>query len=308
MHTENIITTQHIPVLLEATLSALSPQQGESYLDLTAGYGGHAGKVIERTAAPDKATLVDRDQMAIQALAKRFEGQGVEIIKNDFYTASQSLYEAGKKFDVILADLGISSPHVDIASRGFAFMQDGPLDMRMDQGQSLTAEQIVNTYSQAELKRILLEYGEEPKADRIAAKIIEHRPLHTTTELAKVVAATYPKYSKVHPATRTFQALRIAVNNELELVRRSLPLWLDMLAPGGRLGVISFHSLEDRIVKNVFKEVAGDRYDTNIRALTKRPITASHDELVFNPRARSAKLRAVAKIKNKEREAHANSG
>lgn len=308
MHTETTITTQHIPVLLEATLSTLAPDQGESYLDLTAGYGGHASVVVERTQAPERVVLVDRDQMAIDALAQRFGDQGVDIIKSDFYTASQGLRTAGKTFDVILADLGISSPHVDIASRGFAFMQDGPLDMRMDQDQLLTAETIVNTYSQKELVRILSEYGEEPRAERIAARIIEHRPIHTTAELAEVVATAYPGYSKVHPATRTFQGLRIAVNDELELLRNSLPIWLDLLAPGGRLGVISFHSLEDRIVKNVFKDVAGDRYDTDIRTLTKRPMTASKDELVFNPRARSAKLRAVAKIKNKEREAHANSG
>lgn len=308
MHMETTITTQHIPVLLDDVLSMLAPKRGESYLDLTAGYGGHAGAIIDHTHASERVTLVDRDQMAIDALQQRFGDQGVDIIKNDFYTASQELCRAGKTFDVILADLGISSPHVDIASRGFAFMQDGPLDMRMDQHQSLTADVIVNTYSQSELTRILSKYGEEPKAKRIAELIIEHRPLHTTTALAEVIATAYPRHSRVHPATQTFQGLRIAVNDELELLRNSLPLWLDLLAPGGRLGVISFHSLEDRLVKNVFKEKAGDRYDTDIRALTKRPTTASNNELVFNPRARSAKLRAVAKINNKEREAHANSG
>ncbi len=308
MHTEtNITTIPHIPVLLEPVLAVLAPQKGESYLDLTAGYGGHAGAVLERTQAPKDMVLVDRDQMAIDALHEKF-GDAVEIVKHDFYTATTKLHSEAGRFDVILADLGISSPHIDKASRGFAFMQEGPLDMRMDQQQALSAETIVNTYSADEIARILKVYGDEPRARRIAELIVAGRPVHTTTELAQIIAKAYPGYSRMHPATRTFQGLRIAVNDELELLKKSLPLWLDLLAPGGRLGVISFHSLEDRIVKDVLKEAAGDRYDTDLRLLTKRPITAEQDELVFNPRARSAKLRAVAKIKNKEREAHANSG
>jgi 16S rRNA (cytosine1402-N4)-methyltransferase len=304
----NITTNPHIPVLLEPVLEVLSPQKGESYLDVTAGYGGHTSAVLERTEAPENAILVDRDQMAIEVLGEKFGSSGVKIMKHDFYTASVELHAETRQFDVILADLGISSPHIDKASRGFAFMQEGPLDMRMDQQQALSAETIVNTYSEADIATILKRYGDEPRAKRIAALIVASRPVSTTTELAKIIAKAYPGYSRMHPATRTFQGLRIAVNDELELLRKSLPLWLELLAPGGRLGVISFHSLEDRIVKDVFKEAAGDRYDTDLRLLTKRPITAGQDELVFNPRARSAKLRAVAKIKNKEREAHANSG
>lgn len=300
--------TPHIPVLLEETLEYLAPKQGESYLDLTAGYGGHAGAVLVCTEAPGQTVLVDRDQMAINTLTQKFRAEGVEILKSDFYTASQKLIAQEQTFDLILADLGISSPHIDIASRGFAFMQEGPLDMRMDQEQALSADVIVNTYSQADLAELLSKYGEEPRAKRIAELIVKNRPLYTTTELAEVVAKAYPGHSKMHPATRTFQGLRIAVNDELELLRQSLPVWFALLAPGGRLAVISFHSLEDRIVKDAFKEAAGDRYDTDLRLLTKRPVTAGHDELVFNPRARSAKLRAVAKIKTKEREAHANSG
>jgi 16S rRNA (cytosine1402-N4)-methyltransferase len=297
----------HIPVLLTQVLTYLDPKAGESYLDLTAGYGGHASAIFEYTKHPEKATLVDRDETATTELAKLF-GSRPDIRKMDFYTASKELIKAGKKYDMILADLGVSSVHLNRASRGFAFMHEGPLDMRMDQSQSLTAETIVNTYDLEDLTRILKEYGEEPKAKRIAELIIDNRPLTTTPELAQIVTKAYPGYSKTHPATRTFQALRIAVNNELELLRSSLPLWFELLAPGGRIGVISFHSLEDRIVKNAFNEAAGDRYDADLRLLTKRPAVGNREEIVFNPRARSAKLRAAVKIKNKEREAHANSG
>ena len=169
--------------------------------------------------------------------------------------------------------------------------------MRMDQEQSLTAETIVNTYSEADLAELIHRYGEEPKARQIARLIVGGRPFTTTTDLATTVAKAWPGHSRIHPATRTFQALRIAVNNELELLEHSMPLWLRLLKPGGRIGIISFHSLEDRIVKRVLGEVSGDRYDADYRLLTKRPVTASPNELVFNPRARSAKLRAAVKIK-----------
>jgi 16S rRNA (cytosine1402-N4)-methyltransferase len=177
----------------------------------------------------------------------------------------------------------------------------------MDQRQQLTAETVVNTFSEAELTQILQRYGEEPKAAQIARLIIGNRPITDTLTLASVVAKAWPGHSKVHPATRTFQALRIAVNDELQLLERSLPIWLELLVPGGRLAIISFHSLEDRLVKQAFTEVSGNRYDAAFRLLTKRPVTASHNELVLNPRARSAKLRAAVKIKT-EREAHADSG
>ncbi len=308
MHTEVKINNQHIPVLVDAALTYLAPKQGASYLDLTAGYGGHAAAVLGRTMSPERTVLVDRDQTAIETLKQKFKSQPVEILQEDFYAASQKLVQQKRHFDLILADLGISSPHIDTASRGFAFMQEGPLDMRMDQTQPLSAADIVNNYSQGDIAAILAEYGEEPRAKRIAGLIVANRPLHTTTDLATIVARAYPGHSRMHPATRTFQGLRIAVNDELGLLLKSLPLWFRLLAPGGRLGVISFHSLEDRIVKEAFNEAAGDRYDTDLRLLTKRPITAGHDELVFNPRSRSAKLRVVAKIKTKEREAHANSG
>jgi 16S rRNA (cytosine1402-N4)-methyltransferase len=287
---------EHVPVLLDAVLQYLSPQAGDSYLDLTAGYGGHASAILERTMLPKRAVLVDRDANAIAALAD-FEQQGTRLIHRDFLGASQELVGDGAQFSIILADLGVSSPHLDTASRGFAFSVDGPLDMRMDQSQTLTAADVVNTYSAEDLERIIREYGEEPRARTIAHAIVEHRPHTTTQGLADVIRSVMPKGSKTHPATRTFQALRIAVNDELELLRASLPLWLKLLAPGGRLGVSSFLSLEDRLVKQAFAEVAGERYDADMRLLTKRPITAERSELVFNPRARSAKLRAVVKIK-----------
>jgi len=289
--------TVHEPVLLTAVLRYLAPEQGESYLDLTAGYGGHASAVIERTQAPSQVVLVDRDDMAQTALSQRFAGQGVEFIHADFLAASQQLVEQGRQFDVVLADLGVSSPHLDIPERGFSLSQDGPHDMRMDRRMQVTAETIVNTYSAEALAGILREYGEEPRSRKIASLIVEHRPFSSTVQLARIVARAYPGHSRTHPATRTFQALRIAVNNELGMLSEALPLWIKLLSPGGRLGVISFHSLEDRIVKDTFKELAGDRYDAELHLLTKRPVVAEQEELVFNPRSRSSKLRVVSKIK-----------
>lgn len=290
----------HVPVLLEAVLQYLSPRAGESYLDVTAGYGGHADAILEHTQQPGSAVLVDRDSHAIAELQKVFhaspEAEGVpDIRQSDFLTASRELLAAGHRFDMILADLGVSSPHLDEADRGFAIVADGPLDMRMDQTQALTAADIVNSYSEDDIADILKRYGEEPKARHIARLIIQSRPITTTNQLAAVAAKAWPGRSRVHPATRTFQALRIAVNDELRQVQDALPVWMSLLAPGGRLAVISFHSLEDRLVKQAFAESAGDWYDSQLRLLTKRPVTAEQTELVTNPRARSAKLRAVSK-------------
>lgn len=287
----------HIPVLLREVLEYLQPKIGETYLDLTAGYGGHAADVLNKTKNWSGAVLVDRDTQAINELTIKFSGKKTEIIHNDFYAAALQLTKQRRFFDVILADLGVSSPHLDTASRGFAIGQDGPLDMRMDSRQELTASEIVNTYSQADIARILSEYGEEPHARRIAHLLATHRPITTTTQLAAIAAKAWPRgSSRTHPATRTFQALRIAVNNELELLRLALPLWIDLLSPNGRIAVISFHSLEDRIVKQALSEQAGNRYDATLRLLTKHPVTPSQDESASNPRARSAKLRAAAKI------------
>ncbi len=297
MHQENQ-NHLHLPVLLKQVLEYLGPQAGETYLDLTAGYGGHASAVLERTNNPSGSVLVDRDHNAIAELEKRFAGQGVQLINADFYSASEQLLKQGKQFDLVLADLGVSSPHLNQASRGFSIKLEGPLDMRMDQSQTLTAEQVVNTYKADELADIIRRYGEEPKSKQIASLIVNNRPITTTNQLANIVAKAWPGYSKVHPATRTFQALRIAVNDELELLRKSLPVWMDnLLAPGGRIAIISFHSLEDRIVKQALAEKAGDRYDAPLRLLTKKPVVGDDDEIVSNPRARSAKLRAAVKQK-----------
>lgn len=293
---------KHIPVLLEEVLTYLDPKEGDTYLDLTAGYGGHARKIMERTLEASHATLVDRDQFAIDSLGAQEVFKGAEIIHQDFLGASQHLQNQGRQYDIILADLGVSSPHLNTATRGFSIRQDGPLDMRMDSRQELTAATIVNTYSEAELEKLLREYGEEPKARTIAKWIVEHRPLATTHELAAIIARAWPgPAGRTHPATRSFQALRLAVNDELNLLEAALPKWLNLLAPGGRIAIISFHSLEDRIVKQFFQEYAGDRYDAPLRLLTKKPVTAGAKELVSNPRARSAKLRAAAKIKTKGR-------
>lgn len=299
--------TQHKPVLLAEVLQYLSPEAGDSYLDVTAGYGGHAAAVLRLTGAPEKVILVDRDKRAVAELQQQFPKQ-TRTLWQDFLSASQQLVAEGAQFNLILADLGVSSPHLNEGNRGFAISEPGPLDMRMDERQALTAAVIVNSYSEVALIDILKRYGEEPKARQIAKLIIDNRPLLSTTELANVVRKAWPDHSRVHPATRSFQAIRIAVNDELGLLEQSLPLWLDLLAPGGRVAVISFHSLEDRLVKQALANASGERYDAELHLLTKRPVTASPNELVHNLRARSAKLRAAAKIKTQKGNAHANSG
>lgn len=299
---------KHVPVLLSEVLQYLDSKEGDAYLDLTAGYGGHAQEVLAQTGNYQNSVLVDRDINAINELHKIFGDTDVELRQNDFLSASQDLVIQSRQFDLIMADLGVSSPHLNEGNRGFSIRESGDLDMRMDQSQELTARTIVNTYSEAEIAKLLAEYGEEPKAKQIAKSIVRSRPVDTTDQLAAIVAQAWPGYSRVHPATRTFQALRIAVNDELGQLQKALPIWLEMLAPGGRLVVISFHSLEDRLVKRALAEVSGDRYDAEFTLLTKSPVTATPNEIVYNPRARSAKLRAAAKIKIKKGNAHAYPG
>lgn len=292
----------HIPVLLDDVLKCLNPKKGEKYLDLTAGYGGHARKVLERTLQPSETTLVDRDQNAVAFLRAQEELRDSEIIHQDFLSATVALMEQGRTYDIILADLGVSSPHLDSADRGFSIRENGPLDMRMDQRQELTAGVIVNTYDEDDLVNLLRVYGEEPRARKIARFIVEHRPIGSTHELSQLIARAWTgSASRNHPAIRSFQALRVAVNDELGLLKAAMPKWVELLAPGGRIAIISFHSLEDRLTKEFFREYAGDRYDAPLRLLTKKPVTASEAELVSNPRARSAKLRAAAKINTKGR-------
>lgn len=286
----------HVPVLLDMAINVLEPKAGEKYLDLTAGYGGHARAFLAITKNFSGATLVDRDENAIKHLS-HFASQGVKVLHTDFVDAAKQLVQRGEQFDIVFADLGVSSPQLDKAERGFSFTNSGPLDMRMDQLQQVSAATIVNTYSETDIADIIESYGQESKtiARKIAKSIISHRPLKTTDELARLVKSTKRGgWSKIHPATRTFQALRIAVNDELKLVENLLPLVTRLLKPGGRVGIISFHSLEDRLVKKYFKEQSEQGFEAELISLTKKPILGSIYD-VNNPRARSAKLRAAVK-------------
>ncbi len=296
----------HIPVLLDQVIDLVKPQPGDSVLDLTAGYGGHSQAIRAKTKQ-GPICLVDRDQMAISQLQSLFTDKKAEIIHSDFLSASKSLISQGNSYDIILADLGLSSVHLNNANRGFSINQDGPLDMRMNSSQSLSASQVVNQYTAEQLETILLEYGEERRAKSIVKNVIDNRPITSTAQLAEVVKKSFPKHQKIHPATKTFQAIRIEVNDELQQLKQALPIWIKLLRPGGRLAVISFHSLEDRIVKQLFNELSKNKYEAELEVITKNPVVADQNELVFNPRARSAKLRVAVKIK-KERGTHAYSG
>lgn len=286
----------HVPVLLRATLDVLKPKEGESYLDLTAGYGGHAEAILEVTKNYSDSALVDRDEYAITHL-DRFKQLGVTLYNTDFVSAARELIANNQKFDVLVVDLGVSSPQLDQDARGFSFTHDGPLDMRMDRRQEISAATIVNNYSRERLIDILIRYGEEKRgfATKIATEICKRRPLSTTKELADLVVSQHRgKWSKTHPATRTFQALRIEVNHELVQVEEILPLLPDLLNKNGRVGVISFHSLEDRLVKRYFKDQANSGFEAELDLINKKVIDgATYD--VHNPRARSAKLRAAVK-------------
>ncbi len=289
-------SNQHLPVLAAEVLQYLGPKKGEAYADFTAGYGGHAQAIIDITQS--SAVLVDRDEHSARFLQSKFADQnGVEIINKDFESASRDLIQQGEDFDLILADLGLSSPHLDNPERGFAFASDGPLDMRMDQNQELDARAIVNSYSAEQLAELFFEYGDEPKSRKIAQDIVGNRPINSTAQLAQIVKRSWPGRSKSHPATRVFQALRIAVNDEIGQLERSLPQFVDLLRPGGRLGIITFHSIEDRIVKNYFKSISENLYDSSCELLSRKPVAPAESELVHNPRARSAKLRLVRKRK-----------
>ncbi len=286
----------HVPVLLDETLRLLDPKLGETYLDLTAGYAGHSSRVLEKTDNYDNSVLVDRDENAILHL-QSFGRKGVTLLHTDFLSAAQQLVEQGRKFDMILVDLGVSSPQLDEGQRGFSFRHDSALDMRMDRRQELTADILVNKAGEAELYRIIREYGEEPPAisRRIAQAIVRQRPIASTGQLADIIKQAYRSgYRKTHPATRTFQALRMAVNDELGQIENLMPLLPRLLNKAGRVGVISFHSLEDRIVKRYFQEQARSGFEAELDIVNKKPIDgATYD--VHNPRSRSAKLRVAVK-------------
>lgn len=286
----------HVPVLLNAVLDTLKPIQGENYLDLTAGYGGHARAILAKTENYEESWLVDRDDNALSTLTD-LESRGSHMLNSDFVSSAKQLIEAKQHFSLILLDLGVSSPQLDLPERGFSFTNSGPLDMRMDVRQSKTANEMVNRLNLRELTQIIHRYGEEPMraAQRYARAIIEARPLESTEELASVIKQAHVgRWKKIHPATRTFQAIRIAVNDELGQIEAIMPLLPRLLKPGGRVAVISFHSLEDRIVKRYFAEQRQSGLEAELDVLTKKPIHGDTDD-VHNLRARSAKLRAAVK-------------
>jgi 16S rRNA (cytosine1402-N4)-methyltransferase len=288
----------HVPVLLNAAINVIKPIQGESYLDLTAGYGGHARAFLDKTDNYKDSVLVDRDEFAISNL-KFLEDKGAKLVNLDFVSAAKALIKDNKKFDIVFVDLGVSSPQLDLAQRGFSFMKDGPLDMRMDTRQNLTAEKVVNTYSEKQIQNIIVKYGEESYgfAARIAKSIVRHRPITTTKQLADLVIEQHRgSWQRTNPSTRTFQALRIAVNRELDQLTELLNLLPKLVNLNGRVGIISFHSLEDRIVKNYFKDQDSSGYEALFKNVTKKPLLGSDND-VNNPRSRSAKLRVALKIK-----------
>lgn len=296
---EHLLENQlHIPVLLEETVKLLKPSEGESYLDLTAGYGGHAGRILGITGNNTESVLVDRDDNAIKHL-KSFSDKGVRLMHTDFVSATKQLINEGKAFDIVMVDLGVSSPQIDQGERGFSFTKSGPLDMRMDRRQAMSAKTLINNASAEDLARIITQYGEEPigVAKTIAKTIVEHRPLESTGDLTELIDDSYRerlKKQKIKLIARTFQALRIAVNDELKLIEDLMPLLPDLLKPGGRVGIISFHSLEDRLVKRYLKDQYDFGYEAELLPLNKKPITGKKYD-VHNPRARSSKLRAAVK-------------
>ena len=262
----------HIPVLLNDVVRSLAPKPGERYLDLTAGYGGHADKILEVTQNYNAAVLNDRDQNAIDYLEAKYQKVKPIFMHDDFYSTALRLVENGEKFDIILADFGVSSPQLDNLERGFSFAKDARLDMRMDQGQELDAWTIVNRWSEKKLCEIFESYGEERpgRAKLLAREIVFNRPIDTTAQLAELIKSKSP-YSHTHPATRIFQAIRIAVNDELAIIEKTLPLLPELLNKGGRVAIISFHSLEDRLVKDYFKDVSSLGLESKLKILTKKP-------------------------------------
>jgi 16S rRNA (cytosine1402-N4)-methyltransferase len=279
----------HIPVLSQEIITGLGIVAGGCYLDATTGGGGHSELILQ--AAPD-LTLValDRDLQALDAAKARLKPYEDRI---QFWHGNYADYQPPQKFDGIIADLGVSSVQLDLPERGFSFRHEAPLDMRMDRSQSTTAADLVNQTSEVELARIIFTYGEERLSRQIARDIVAQRPFTTTTALAYTIGGAVPKsyrYGRIHPATRTFQALRIVVNQELTSLEKFLQVAPTWLKPEGKIGLISFHSLEDRIVKHTLRE------NETLKVLTKKPIIATEGELASNPRARSAKLRWAIKI------------
>ncbi len=309
----DLAQTRHVPVLLQEVLHYLQPRPGGTYIDATVGGGGHAEAILQASAPDGRLLGLDADPAALGRSHRRlhrFEHRVVLVHANFDQLQLIAEREGFVPADGVLMDLGVSSDQLEAADRGFSFLKPGPLDMRMDPSLPLTAADLVNTLSEEELAQLIRTYGEEPRARRIARAIVQARPIHTTTELAEVIARAVPRRpgQRLHPATRTFQALRIVVNDELGALERALPQALDVLRPGGRLVVIAFHSLEDRIVKQFFRQEARDcicpprqpvctcGHKARVRILTRKPVVPSEAEIQANPRSRSAKLRAVEKV------------
>ena len=307
----------HVPILVDEVLRLLEPERGGIFVDGTLGGGGHAEAVLSRLPENGRLYGIDRDDEALlqpSARLARFSDRFTPI-KGNFFDMKRLLAERGVTHaDGILLDLGVSSHQLDAAGRGFSYKREAPLDMRMDRTASLSARSVVNEWPKAELRRIFFEYGEERFSDRIAERIVserEKRPIETTTELAELVKSAIPakfRNEPQHPARRVFQAIRIAVNGELDGLSDAIQSAHDLLNPGGRLAILTFHSLEDRIVKNVFRTfenpctcpksapvcICGKRPTAQI--LTRHPIVADEAEQAANPRSTPAKLRAIERI------------
>jgi 16S rRNA (cytosine1402-N4)-methyltransferase len=290
----------HIPVLLAEVLHWLRPHPGGLYVDATVGYGGHAAAILAACGPDGRLIGIDRDPVAIESSRQRLQpfGERVRILRGNFAELGDLL--ADTRPDGVLFDVGVSSVQLDDAERGFSYRADAPLDMRMDPTQGRTAADLVNGLSRAELTRIIGTYGEERWAKRIAEFIVRGRPVATTGDLVEIIRAAVPAGARrgpTHPARRTFQALRIAVNGELEALQAGLQAAAAALLPAGRIVAISFHSLEDRIVKNTFRALAtsGSEAGFTFTVLTRKPVRPGPDEASANPRARSAHLRALGK-------------
>ncbi|MBU7005644.1 16S rRNA (cytosine(1402)-N(4))-methyltransferase RsmH [Phosphitispora fastidiosa] len=306
----------HVPVMLDEVMTYLNLRQGGTYVDCTLGGGGHTTEIIKKIQPGGRVIGIDQDPNALEAARKRLEsfGSSIVYVHSNYYRLKEIFAELNLgEADGVLFDLGVSSHQLDEGERGFSYMQDAPLDMRMNPGDLLTAEQIVNEKTEDELTGIIRDYGEENWARRIARFIVDHRakrPIHTTGELVEIIKKAVPAGARregPHPAKRTFQALRIAVNDELNRFKKALYEAVDILRPGGRVCVISFHSLEDRIAKEVFREMAKTcvcppglpvcmcNKKQQVKVLTGKPVLPTQEELKANPRARSSKLRAAEK-------------
>jgi 16S rRNA (cytosine1402-N4)-methyltransferase len=299
------VRPQHVPVLLKEVTEFLNVRPGGVYVDATLGFAGHSSEIVRRLGPQGRLIAFDRDPAAMERATARLEqvrqelgdaSPQIELHSTEFSSANEVI--AAGSIDGVLADFGVSSMQLDEAHRGFSFQADGPLDMRMNPRIGVTAEQVVNQTGEKELADLIYEFGEERRSRRIARAIVRARPITTTAQLAKVVSAAAPAMKEkgrhsLHPATRTFQALRIRVNRELEEIQALLESAPKLLKPGGRLVAISFHSLEDRLVKDAMRDGAKQRIWS---VLTKKPVTADEEEQRRNPRSRSAKLRAAEKL------------